>query len=73
MMASGTNFRTVVTTCTQPPCFTPSALTNVRSQTAPTASSAIAIVLSASPGHTTVVYPTNAIAIAALPTQAAIQ
>ena len=53
--ASGTNFSTVVTTWTHPPCLTPSTFTNVRSQTAPTANSAMARLLSARPGHTTVV------------------
>ena len=71
--ASGTNFRIVVTAWTHPPCLTPKALTNVRSQTAPIANSAMPICVVPRSGQITVTYPTNAVAIAAFPTHAAIQ
>src|SRR3954471_12760438 len=72
MRSSGTNLRTVVTTCTPPPWRTPAMLTAVASHTRPIAIRAVTQLVEAF-GQYTLRYPAKATAIAALPAQTAIQ
>ena len=71
--ASGTNLTTVVITCAQPVSRTPMMFTIVNSQIAPTATSAASQFDVRTSSQNTPRYPANATAIAAFPTQAAIQ